>query len=129
MPEARPLEHVVEALLYLSPESVSTTELAEACEASEAEIDRALDLLGAALAEGRRGLVLREVAGGFALAADPAAEDAAPPPPPHPQSRSRPRSPRRRPRPSRSSPTSSRSPGRRSRASAASRRSRRRRRS
>src|SRR3954470_2405395 len=77
MPEARPLEHVVEALLYLSPEPVSTAELAEACEASEAEIDRALDLLGVALADGKRGVVLREVAGGHALAADPAAEDAA----------------------------------------------------
>jgi segregation and condensation protein B len=74
--ESRPLEHVVEALLYLSPEPVSTAELAEACEASEAEIDRALDLLGVALADGKRGVVLREVAGGHALAADPAAEDA-----------------------------------------------------
>src|SRR5215471_8655457 len=77
MPEARPLEHIVEALLYLSSRPVSTAELAEACEASEAEIDRALDLLGTALAEGSRGVVLREVAGGWALAADPAAEDAA----------------------------------------------------
>jgi segregation and condensation protein B len=77
MSEARPLEHIVEALLFLSPEPVSIPELAEACEASEAEIDRALDLLGGALADGRRGLVLRQVAGGFSLAADPAAADAA----------------------------------------------------
>jgi segregation and condensation protein B len=74
---ATPLEHVVEALLFLSPEPVSAPELAEACEAGEAEIDRALDLLGAALAEGKRGLVLREVAGGYTLAADPGAEDSA----------------------------------------------------
>ena len=71
----RSLEQVVEALLFLSPEPVSTAELAEACEASEAEIDRALDLLGAAL-DGR-GVVLREVAGGHTLAAHPDAADAA----------------------------------------------------
>ena len=77
MAEARPLEHVVEALLFLAPEPVSIAELAEACEASEAEVDRALDLLATSLADGRRGVVLREVAAGYALAADPAAEDAA----------------------------------------------------
>jgi segregation and condensation protein B len=75
--EAAPLERIVEALLFLSPEPVSVAELAEACDASEAEIDRALDLLGSTLAAGERGLVLREVAGGYDLAADPAAEDAA----------------------------------------------------
>jgi segregation and condensation protein B len=75
--EARPLEHIIEALLFLSPEPVSVAELAEVCEASEAEVDRALDLLGGVLAEGRRGVVLREEAGGFALVADPAAADAA----------------------------------------------------
>ena len=69
------LERVVEALLFLSPEPVSTADLAEACEASEAEVDRALDLLGAALAD--RGVALREVAGGHTLAADPDAEGAA----------------------------------------------------
>src|SRR5438477_2084760 len=77
MADARPLEHIVEALLFLSPEPVSVAELAEACEASEAEVDRALDLLGTVLADGERGVVLREVAGGFTLAADPAAESAA----------------------------------------------------
>jgi segregation and condensation protein B len=77
MSEARPLEHVVEALLFLSPAPVSVAELAEACDASEAEVDRALDLLGGVLAEGRRGVLLREEAGGFSLAADPAAADAA----------------------------------------------------
>ena len=54
---------------------MSTAELAEACEATEAEVDRALDLLGASLAE--RGVVLREVAGGHTLAAHPDAGDAA----------------------------------------------------
>ena len=69
------LERVVEALLFLSPEPVSTPELAEACDATEAEVDRALDLLSATLAE--RGVVLREVGGGYTLAAHPDAEQAA----------------------------------------------------
>ncbi len=77
MSGAAPLERIVEALLFLSPEAVSIADLAEACDASEAEIDRALDLLGSVLADGERGVVLREVAGGYTLAADPAAEDAA----------------------------------------------------
>ena len=69
------LERVVEALLFLAPEPVSTAELAEACEATEAEIDRAIDALSGAL--GERGVVVREVAGGWALAAHPDAEVAA----------------------------------------------------
>lgn len=72
---ARDLEAIVEALLFLAPEPVTTVELAEACEAGEAEIDRALDLLGTSLAG--RGVVLREVAGGHTLAAGPLAEEAA----------------------------------------------------
>jgi segregation and condensation protein B len=69
------LEQVVEALLHLAPEPVTTADLAEACEATEAEIDRAIDLLGESLAG--RGVVLREVAGGYTLAAHPDAADAA----------------------------------------------------
>jgi segregation and condensation protein B len=72
MSEAAGLERIVESLLFLAPEPVTTAELAEACEATEAEIDRALDLLGASLTG--RGVVLREVAGGYALAAHPDAE-------------------------------------------------------
>jgi len=72
---ASTLERIVEALLFLSPEPLAVEELAEACEAAEAEVDRALDALTGTL-EGR-GVVLREVAGGFALAAHPDAEDAA----------------------------------------------------
>src|SRR5919107_2678029 len=71
------LQRIVEALLFLSPQPVTTAELAEACDASEAEVDRALDALGGALAEGTRGVVLRHVAGGWTLAADAVAEDAA----------------------------------------------------
>jgi segregation and condensation protein B len=72
---APPLERVVEALLFLAPEPVTLAELAEACDATEAEVDRALDSLGGAL-DGR-GVALRNVAGGYALAAIPEAEDAA----------------------------------------------------
>jgi segregation and condensation protein B len=69
------LQRIVEALLFLAPEPVKLEELAEACDASEAEIDRALDALAGSL-EGR-GVVLREVAGGWSLAAHPDAEEAA----------------------------------------------------
>ena len=69
------MEQTVEALLVLSPEPVSVAELAAACDATEAEVDRAIDLLGTAL-EGR-GVVLREVAGGWTLAAHPDAEQEA----------------------------------------------------
>src|SRR5437762_13552094 len=71
------LERIVEALLFLSPQPVTTAELAQACDASEAEVDRALDALEGQLAEGARGVVLRHVAGGYTLAAAPIAEDAA----------------------------------------------------
>jgi segregation and condensation protein B len=69
------MEQTVEALLFLSPEPVTLAELAQACDATEAEVDRAIDLLGASL-EGR-GVVLREVAGGWTLAAHPDAEQEA----------------------------------------------------
>ncbi len=72
-----PLERTVEALLFLSPEPVKLEDLAEACEATEAEVDRALDLLSTGYAEGGRGLVLRHVAGGHTLAATPETEGAA----------------------------------------------------
>ncbi len=71
------LARVVEALLFLSPEPVSLTELAGACEASESDVLGALARLREHYAEGWRGVVLREVAGGFALATDPVAETAA----------------------------------------------------
>jgi segregation and condensation protein B len=74
---AAELARVVEALLFLSPDPVPVGELIEACEASEVQVRNALDLLSEELASGRRGVVLREVAGGYALATDPIAEGAA----------------------------------------------------
>jgi segregation and condensation protein B len=71
------LARIVEALLFLSPEPVSVDRLAEACEVSEGEVVEALARLREHYAEGWRGVVLREVAGGFTLATDPVAERAA----------------------------------------------------
>ena len=71
------LARIVEALLFLSSEPVSATDLAEAAEVGEGEIVEALARLREHYAEGYRGVVLREVAGGFTLATDPVAERAA----------------------------------------------------
>ncbi len=71
------LARVVEALLFLSPEPVSVDRLSDACEVSEGEVVEALARLREHYAEGWRGVVLREVAGGFTLATDPVAERAA----------------------------------------------------
>jgi len=65
----------IEALLFLAPEPVPLAELADALNAGEDAVTAALRALEGAL-EGR-GLVLREVAGGWALASHPDAEEAA----------------------------------------------------
>ena len=71
------MERIIEGLLFLAPEPVSVEELVEATDATEAQVERALDGLEGTFADGARGLVLRNVAGGWTLAADPVAEDAA----------------------------------------------------
>jgi segregation and condensation protein B len=71
------LPRIVEALLFLSPDPLSAETLADACEAGEGEVVEALARLREHYAEGWRGVVLREVAGGFTLATDPVAEHAA----------------------------------------------------
>jgi segregation and condensation protein B len=71
------LERIVEGLLFLAPEPVTVTELVEATDATEAQVERALDGLAGSFAEGSRGLVLRNVAGGWTLAADSISEEAA----------------------------------------------------
>jgi segregation and condensation protein B len=75
--EAPRLERIIEGLLFLAPEPVTVAELVEATDATEAQVERALDGLGGAFADGARGVVLRNVAGGWTLAADPVAEEAA----------------------------------------------------
>ena len=71
------LARVVEALLFLSSDPLSLRELTEASAAEEQELTAALQLLAEQYAPGRRGIQLRELAGGYTLASDPAAEDAA----------------------------------------------------
>jgi segregation and condensation protein B len=76
-PDTPGLARVVEALLFLSGDSLSVQELADATRADERALAAALELLAEQYAPGRRGIQLRELAGGFTLASDPAAEDAA----------------------------------------------------
>jgi segregation and condensation protein B len=76
-PTVSPLARIVEALLFLSPEPVSVPDLVEATDATEAEVERAIDQLRGRLAESVGGVVLREVGGGFTLASTPEAEPAA----------------------------------------------------
>ena len=67
----------VEALLFLSSDAVTAKRLADALEVSEDEVAQAIAALKEALEESGRGLVLREVAGGYALASAPEFDDAA----------------------------------------------------
>ncbi len=76
MSEAK-LQRSLEALLFLSADPVSVEELAEATQAEEAEVAAAIEGLQHSYAHGERGIVLRELAGGFTLATDPFTEDAA----------------------------------------------------
>jgi len=71
------LTRQLEALLFVAPEPVAGTDLLEALQCEPAELDAALAALRADYAPGRRGIELREVAGGLTLATAPEAEDAA----------------------------------------------------
>ncbi len=71
------LRRMVEALLFLSPEPLSATELAEASQVGEGVILATLALLAEEYGAGRRGIQLRELGGGWTFATDPASEDAA----------------------------------------------------
>ena len=68
-----PLACTIEALLFLSPDPVSVEALADAASASEDEIGAAL----VELEDRDGGVQLKHVAGGWTLATDPVAEDAA----------------------------------------------------
>ena len=72
-----PLARTLEALLFLSPEPVALADLAQAADVWPDEAEAALAELGDAYAPGARGLVLRQVAGGWTLATAPEAEPAA----------------------------------------------------
>jgi segregation and condensation protein B len=77
MSERSEMSRVVEALLFLSPDPVATEDLASACDVWPDDLAPVLEELREEFAEGSRGLVLREVAGGWTLATDPVAEPAA----------------------------------------------------
>jgi segregation and condensation protein B len=71
------LARTIEALLFLSSDPLSARELADAAQVDEATLAAALQTLAEQYAPGRRGIQLRELAGGYTLASDPLAEDAA----------------------------------------------------
>jgi len=72
-----PLESTIEALLFLSPEPVDADALADATGAELHEVVSALERLREYYEFERRGLVLRELAGGWALSTHPDTEVAA----------------------------------------------------
>jgi segregation and condensation protein B len=72
-----PLESRVEALLFLSPDPVDADALADATGAELHEVVAALEGLREYYEFERRGLVLRELAGGWALSTNPDTEAAA----------------------------------------------------
>lgn len=76
-PEQSGLASTVESLLFLSSEPVRLDELAVACDAGPEEVADALDELRRVFAPGRRGLLLRELGGGFLLSSAPETEPAA----------------------------------------------------
>ncbi len=71
------LKSRLEALLFLSPDALTLAELAEAAGCSEPDAKAALDELAERYVHGTRGIVLRELAGGYTFATDPGTEDAA----------------------------------------------------
>ncbi len=71
------LAQTIEALLFLSSDPLSPQELGDATQAGKEEVAAALELLAEQYAPGMRGLRLRELAGGYTLATDPATEEAA----------------------------------------------------
>jgi len=71
------LAGTLEALLFLSPDPLPARALADAIGIEEDEAVEALSALAASLEESGRGLVLRELSGGWQLSSHPEAEDAA----------------------------------------------------
>jgi segregation and condensation protein B len=71
------LARALEALLFLSADPLSVAELADATETSEGAVVAALGVLAGEYVPGRRGMMLRELAGGYTLASDPEHEEAA----------------------------------------------------
>ena len=70
------LARVVEALLVVASQPLSEEELAAATEDDRPRVEQALELLGERYREGRSGIVLERVAGGWAFRASREAADA-----------------------------------------------------
>jgi len=66
------LTHTVEALLFVASEPLSVRDLAGLTEAPAAQVERALDALSDRYTDGRSGVVLERVAGGYAFRASKA---------------------------------------------------------
>ena len=76
---ANPVDHLartIEALLVVASAPLSVAELAEAANDDPERVETALGLLGERYSERRSGIVLEEVAGGFAFRASREAADA-----------------------------------------------------
>jgi segregation and condensation protein B len=73
---AAELARTIEALLVVASQPLPPHELASAAAVDEAEIGGAIEVLAERYAEGRSGIVLEHVAGGFAFRASAAASEA-----------------------------------------------------
>lgn len=71
------LTRTIEALIFLSPEPLTEREIAAACLVETDEIEDAIAALREAYLPGRRGIELRELAGGWTFASAPDTEEAA----------------------------------------------------
>jgi segregation and condensation protein B len=71
--ETGALQRALEALLFVASEALSIKQLAKLTKASEVEVTQALAQIEADFAE--RGIVLREIAGGYRFASAPDARD------------------------------------------------------
>ena len=70
------LTHVVEALLFVASEPLTVEQLADAAGSSTERVERALDALAERHCEGRSGVVLERVAGGYGFRAAEATAEA-----------------------------------------------------
>ena len=73
---AAELARTLEALLVVASRPLPLEDLAAACEVDVAELDEALEILAERFAEGASGIVLEQVAGGYAFRASREAAEA-----------------------------------------------------
>lgn len=71
--ETGALQRAIEALLFVASEALSIKQLAKLTKASEVEVTQALSQIAADFSD--RGVVLREIAGGYRFASAPDARD------------------------------------------------------